>query len=342
MSARQPCAEAPNLESSRSAGEAAHSALSERWAGLCHWQADVLHQAEPEAVHQLRVSARRLCAALTVFAPLLHFSKRMSAGPFRRVERRFGALRDLDVEEGLLRAEPVPGSDDTPPSHISQALRDLEEGRRDAWGRALRSLRRRRYQLMSHRLGEWLQAPQLGPIGRLPLQAVAPDLLLPSLARVLLEPGWASPFDPPPDSPEAAALHALRRRIKALRYSVECLAGWYGPRVEAWLTELHAIQDALGSWHDQGMLLSRLESAGAPDELIAAARARARDALEPWPAWRARYADPKFRATLRALLQGEPRIVPHGATTETPQAAEYSPPARGKPSLVVPDPLPIA
>ncbi|MBK8005610.1 MAG: CHAD domain-containing protein [Gemmatimonadetes bacterium] len=142
-----------------------------------------------------------------------------------------------------------------------------------------------------------------------------PDLLLPTVSGLLLEPAWAVAEPPGEDAPKAAALHRLRRRIKRVRYEVECLAPVLVPAVAGWLEELHALQDALGAWHDAGVLLPRLVRLAPPGPLHAAVSAEAVAALAPWPAWRARYVQPVARGRLRALLSVSPSHpgAPHGA-----------------------------
>lgn len=252
------------------------------------------HQA-PGAVHDLRVSARRLHAAVTLFAPLLDLPAGLRPGSIRRVERRFGALRDLDVQ--ATRLEDLPES-------LEEARRELARERTEAIERGAASLRRRPLRRTLTALGDWCAAPGFTPLGQLPPESLTAPLLAPALSAVLLHPGWLIPDSPAPDAPGAADLHALRRWLKRLRYSLECVTVWCGDETCGWLDELHAIQDALGAWHDEGVLLERLARHSPDPETLVECEARARAALEPWPAWRARYLDPVFRAGLYQRIGG--------------------------------------
>ncbi|MDX2120841.1 MAG: CHAD domain-containing protein [Gemmatimonadota bacterium] len=253
-------------------------------------------------VHDLRVAARRLHAALTLWAPLLDLPTGLRPGTIRRVERRFGALRDLDILAARLEA--LPGG-------LEDARREVEHERTDALGRGGASLRRRPLRRTLAALDDWCAAPAFTPLAQLPPESVAAPLLAPVLSRVLLHPGWLIPDSPAPDDPGAADLHALRRVLKRLRYSLECLTGWWGGDAAGWLDELHAIQDALGAWHDEGILRTRLARHSADPDILAASESRARAALELWPAWRARYLDPVVRAGLYQRIGG-------AATTAAP------------------------
>lgn len=247
------------------------------------------------AVHDLRVFARRLDAALTLFAPLLDLPAGHRPGSIRRVERRFGALRDLDVQVARLGA---------PPDRLEEVRRELDRERTEAIERGVASLRRRPLRRTIAALSDWCAAPAFTPLAQLPPESLTAPLLAPALSAVLLHPGWLVPDSPAPDEPGAEALHALRRCLKRLRYSVECVTVWCGNETGDWLDELHAIQDALGAWHDEGILLQRLAHHSPDPDTVAESETRARAALEPWPAWRARYLDPVFRASLYQQIGG--------------------------------------
>ncbi|MBK8005609.1 MAG: CHAD domain-containing protein [Gemmatimonadetes bacterium] len=77
--------------------------LGPRAQALAHHLDAFLDHGDAGVVHDLRVAARRLRAALTVFAPLLVLPGCVRRQPLRRVERRAGRLRDLDVLDDLLQ-----------------------------------------------------------------------------------------------------------------------------------------------------------------------------------------------------------------------------------------------
>lgn len=269
--------------------------LRERLDGFSDASDRVDEHPAADAVHDLRVFARRLDAALTLFAPLLDLPPGHRPGSIRRVERRFGALRDLDVQAARLEA--LPGSRE-------EARRELERERAEAIDRGVASLCRRPLRRTLVALGNWCAAPGFTPLVQLPPESLTAPLLAPALSVVLLHPGWLVPDSPAPDEPGAAALHALRRWLKRLRYSLECVTAWCGDDTGGWLDELHAIQDALGAWHDEGILLQRLARHSPEPAAVAESESRARAALEPWPAWRTHYLDPVFRAGLYQRIGG--------------------------------------
>ncbi|MDH4132969.1 MAG: CHAD domain-containing protein [Gemmatimonadota bacterium] len=265
---------------------------------------------EEETTHQLRVSARRVDAALNTFAAVMATAEPCRVRPIRRVERRLGNLRDLDVLGQAMKRDLAEAGDDELRAALGRALDRLKEGRADAIRRARRAVARPALRRVRERLADWLREPRFGVLGRLPAAAVVPDLYLPMLGSVLIHPGWGLAGTPAPDLEEAGMLHALRRRLKALRYRIECMADWFGSDAGVWLDELHAMQDTLGSWHDDGVLLGWLARAQAPDQAIDRVRERARAALAPWEGWRQRYLDPVERQRMRATLIGFGRVAP--------------------------------
>src|SRR5438477_5547232 len=57
-----------------------------------------LHDGEPDAIHDARVATRRMRAALRLVEPLISDEHRKPlARALRRLRRRLGAARDLDV-----------------------------------------------------------------------------------------------------------------------------------------------------------------------------------------------------------------------------------------------------
>lgn len=315
--------------------------LDERFDAFRHWRDAFNEEPSAEPVHEVRVATRRLLAALVLLRPLLNLPDDIDPAILRRLERRLGKLRDLDVLGGRIHAslEDASGGGDSVVDRLEATIAAV---RSEALKQACAAITRKRLRRLTSGLRAWLARPTWTSVVSLPRDVLAPDLLLPFLSRTLLHPGWQTVDPPDPDAGAAAPLHALRRQLKELRYAVECLADWYGEMLGEWLNELHAIQDALGAWHDEGLLLERLLECEETTAMRTESLLRARSALAPWPAWRARYLDPETRAGLRALLDD----CPPTARDATPRAdvplAVYLPPPRLSPTLALPDPRPTA
>jgi CHAD domain-containing protein len=219
---------------------------------------------DPEYLHQLRVGARRLRAALRVFrGALRRADRRALQRTLRKLAAASGPARDWDVNvEGMpapLRAE-------------------AERRRRAAHARLRRALG-------SFRLGK---PPPARASGRAPLTIFARGVLE-RMDRKALRLGagidWARP----------APRHALRIRLRRLRYAAEFLRGVFpasdsGPLVDS----IKRLQDLLGELNDLEMSrrLSQ-ELTGTRPRRPAVSRERQLLARLPG-AWRRFAAAPRF------------------------------------------------
>jgi len=297
-------------------GDRAVRLMKERLARLRKREAELQHDPSPETVHQLRVATRRLQAVLTTFRPVLELPSDVRRRPLRRVERRLGRLRDLDVLSGALDELADPSLSAPALMKLGALQQHLVAQRPALVRRAELAVGRRGFRRLLARLGDWLEAPSLTATAGFPCETAAPDLLLPRLARVLLHPGWRLPSLPPPGAPEAATLHALRRRVKTLRYGVECFETLYGEPVTTWLAELHEIQDALGRHHDASVLLEQLPPGVGSSDLRERVVVTAGAAVAGWSAWQARYDGTAGRTGLRLLLSSPPPAAPPPASSD--------------------------
>jgi triphosphatase len=231
-----------------------------------------------EHVHQLRVGLRRLRTALRLFdADDLGPVGESAAALFRQL----GAARDLAAVAGPLQAE------------LQQALAavglDLQAPALPAAVDAVDPVTAVRAPAAQALLLELLAAVQPAPAA-----PEAPQSLRAALSRRLNRwhrrvaadaPRWAELDD--------AARHALRKRVKRLRYAVEFAAALFDPKpVQRYLKPLRALQERLGALNDVAVGLAGFRDARRDDprDLFAlgwlAAR-RERLAAECLPALRA-------------------------------------------------------
>ena len=213
---------------------------------------------DPEYLHQLRVGARRLRAALRVFRGTM---REVDVRTLRRALRRLSAVtgpaRDWDV---YARRRPA------------------ARRRRAAAHAALRRL------LSGMQL--WL-LPRAKPRARQPLPEFARGVL-DELDRVALRSGGI-------DWTRAGKRHALRIRLRRLRYAAEFLAGAFrAPEHELLIGILKHLQDLLGELNDFAVArrLERKLKGKAPRR---APGARERQLIAQLPvAWRRFAAAPRF------------------------------------------------
>jgi len=202
-------------------------------------------QPHPDAVHQLRVGARRLRSALSTFKPVLAGEALEGLKrDFKWLGQACGRARSLDVfaEETLkpaeLRAAPPPG--------VYALRKALDAARRAAWDEAREAAASERFRgLMIDAVG-WLQTGgwrdaegAAAPIRPFAAQAVK------RRRKKLAKRGRAARCG------DDAARHHLRIEAKKLRYAVEGFAGLYRKKpVRRYLQRLKALQAELGALND--------------------------------------------------------------------------------------------
>jgi CHAD domain-containing protein len=212
----------------------------------------VRRRQDAQAIHDLRVAARRLTAALAVWAPLLRpRARRRLRREVRALRRRIGPTREREVMHAMLAAR----LDALPPSGRRVAADLLERlqrrvGRgRAAAARQARAPRIARLLRRLDRAAAVVEARAALRPGALDRAAGIADARR-AAARDALAAGIARGADD--------ALHRARIAVKRWRYAEECLraAGVERPDVDP--ARLRALQEALGDLHDVAVLRDRL------------------------------------------------------------------------------------
>jgi CHAD domain-containing protein len=207
---------------------------------------------DPEELHDMRVSTRRMRMALRVFADYLDpEALRPVLKGLRRTGRTLGAVRDLDVfdEKTRVYIDGLPGERAGDLDGLLAAWRAERERRRE---RLVAYLDGRRYREFL----EYTQGLLDGPSQRL----AAPDTAGPRPQRVAqVLPGvlykdmavvWAfegrlgGPATPLP------LFHALRKACKGLRYTLEFFEDVLGPGARPLIKKVKGMQDHLGDLQD--------------------------------------------------------------------------------------------
>ena len=88
-------------------------------------QAEVLADRDPEPLHQLRVSLRRLRTALVQFGPALDLPELVDRGRIAAVARRTGLCRDLDVLRLRLQDQLLPNLPESEQRSMEAAMKRL-------------------------------------------------------------------------------------------------------------------------------------------------------------------------------------------------------------------------
>jgi CHAD domain-containing protein len=216
--------------------------LAQEVAGLVHYSPRAYQGHDPEAVHQLRVKARRLRSELEIVAPVMKKKAHDEMDEeLRWAGKVLGRERDLDVLFELLSS--LSGE----PSHSLDAtvLADIDKKRTKESRRIRKMIRSERYRRLVHSLTLAVIDPPLTKEAASP----ASEVLHPGLDRTLSSLFRAvDHFGPTPTNDE---LHEIRILTKRGRYCAEVASTYLGERATYLASVLAKAQGVLGQIHDQ-------------------------------------------------------------------------------------------
>jgi CHAD domain-containing protein len=241
-----------------------YPAIQKQYVTILTLEADVLADEDLEAVHQMRVSLRRLRSQIQAFASVLDIPKVMGDKQIGQIAKILGKVRDLDVLHDNFKTYRV----DLPDSEqmcLDKVASTIVKRRRKEILKVKLMLNERDYQYFKLGINNWLNNPQYMPISSIEFSSILPDLLLPVVGQLFLNPGWW--VDPKLDSqsePELAvsqlllihgeALHSLRKQVKVTRYLMEMFVDRYPSRYRDYLKDFKQVHKLLGNIQDNLVL----------------------------------------------------------------------------------------
>src|SRR5262245_11173908 len=223
-------------------------------------EAPLARAGDVEAVHQLRVAARRLRAALQLFAPVLPAALVGSATEsLAWLGRGVGSVRDLDV---LALAVAARGRHlgDEPRAALGPLEHVIVERRAVAVVGLIHLLDSARSRRLRARLAT-VGSSSPGVRGPIRLGDISGDLIRP-LLRAVQRAGRDLDAETP-----AVALHRLRVRVKALRYACETLEALVGDDMRRVIRLLVRLQEALGDHQDAVTQIAWLRAYAGSEQL---------------------------------------------------------------------------
>ncbi len=247
-------------------GLLAFTVMRERFAQFAANEPGARMGDDPEFVHDMRVATRRLRAAMGLFQPFLPRRAQALRDELRWVAGALGAVRDLDVQlEHLAHAVPAePDSPETAAAYadISRVLRAQRDGARTALLGALNS---QRYAELVGGFEELLRAgPHKADVVNRKARRILPSLIVDRYRKV------RRGGDPLGEASPAAEYHALRIRVKRLRYALEFSRPVFGPAVDAFIPGVLAVQDILGGYQDAMVAIAHMRALSLSEEAFIA------------------------------------------------------------------------
>ncbi|MBF2097854.1 MAG: CHAD domain-containing protein [Gloeomargaritaceae cyanobacterium C42_A2020_066] len=247
-------------------GALAAEILTHQAGRLETWAKRVLDATDPEPLHQLRVSLRRVRAALQLFDLVVQIPKGGRVAALKAIGRPLGAVRDLDVS--LVALAEAKNLNLTPRerSHLAHVCEHLQQQRRPAAAVMHQFLAGSSVADYSQAWQTWGITPRFTDLGDWPLAYALPHLLRRAVGDLALHPGWQPGRIPYPQTcPEdvtLALLHGLRRQCKWTRYQLDLARPHYSPALADQVADLARLQDTLGQLQDGQVLRHLLRKQG--------------------------------------------------------------------------------
>lgn len=270
-----------------SSGEHAAALLERQVRALSQWHGPVLADRDPEPLHQLRVTMRRLRVTLQQFAPVLQLPTELRLSRLAKTSRRLGLARDLDVLQEHLQQQLLPQLPAAEFELLRPVLKQLRRERRQAHQQVVEQLKGGSYLGWLAQMQRWLREPAFTPLADQPLADALLQWQLPWIAELFVHPAWA--FEQLSDDLQREQLHGLRKQIKLARYQLDNCRPLLGRRCRQWQLSFKQMQEQLGELNDLQVLQRAIADqlhGSLPDDLPALqALLREREA-QSWQLWR--------------------------------------------------------
>ncbi|HEY9649417.1 MAG TPA: CHAD domain-containing protein [Coleofasciculaceae cyanobacterium] len=302
-------------------GDWAYLAIEKHYQKTLKHEADVLDDKDPEALHQMRVGMRRLRTAVTGFAYAIALPKAAQEKKIGKVARRLGELRDLDVLQDTLQNDYLPKLPPKEQDTLKKVLTALDKQRRKSLEHVQATLKGRSYHKLKQAFDDWLEKPTYGKLSSISIYEVLPEVLLPSLSDLFLQPAWLvganlevkdGNTSNTLDSDTVVQLlhesgdllHTLRKQGKQVRYQMELFTGFYGDEYKSYVKDIKCIQSILGHIQDSFVLAEFLRDTLGSEitEQVPTLFSLLTDArYQSWQEWQAlqqRYLNPQTKINL--------------------------------------------
>jgi CHAD domain-containing protein len=241
---------APTLEAAATAHDVAMAELRRLLGAWVKHEPGARLGQDPEELHQLRVTARRIDATLALFKRQLPPALVRARKTTKSVLRSLGAARDLDVLLSELERY-CAGL----PEHERAAAEPLRARLENERGRARARMVRG---LDSEPTRRWLETLTLAGAEHGTMNGGdRATLVMPERVRRRFRKLRKS-VDKLRGKSSMEDYHLVRRRAKQLRYATECGAVMFGKPADDMLRALRRLQDRLGAHQDAYMAQNRL------------------------------------------------------------------------------------
>lgn len=214
--------------------------ISEQLALLGTYRDRTIETRDPESIHKLRVTTRRLQIAVDFIVRDGHVQTKPFKKQLRRLRRRLSPIRNYDVFVAALRAESDSSQKRHKPSLASMES-SFAERREKCFSRARKLLENDRM--------PGVESANLSTLCPVPVDGMLMNQRAIEVIGRRLE-QFRTLAASIPDTSDRRQIHRLRIATKRLRYSLEVLGRTGYGEFDKPLMWLRALQDRLGEWHD--------------------------------------------------------------------------------------------
>ena len=244
----------------RSSGAVVGGYLSTQTSRLLAWDPRTRAD-EPDALHQLRVTARRLRSALTTFRPLLD---RAAVDDLRAelgwLGQQLSEARDVEVIRQHLLTEVAALAPELVKGPVAQRIRDTYDARyRSGHDDALAAMDSPRYYALLDRLEALVVDPPWTAAAGRRVEAELVPLLAGTWRRLRrLHRSLGALEDRPDPVLRDELLHEIRKQAKRSRYAAEVLRSQATVSAGIWGQVMGELQEVLGTQHDSVVVRAQL------------------------------------------------------------------------------------
>lgn len=203
-----------------------------------------------EELHDMRVAARRLRAALSLFFSYLPSGFGAIRDELRWVTTALGEVRDLDVQLAEIQRRKA-AMDPIDAVALDQLVDELSSRRDAARRRMLDTLDSERYERFTADFTELLANPHASLESDFALVAI-PDLVVRRYKKLRRS------AEKLKNSSANSDFHQVRIQSKKLRYTVEFISPLYGKKARKFIRRLVDVQDLLGRLQDSVVAIEHL------------------------------------------------------------------------------------
>lgn len=254
------------LEPARSAGEVVLAYLSEQAQRLRQYDPLVRRDA-PDAVHQMRVAARRMRSALQAFGRVIdREATRELTSELKWIAGELAGFRDAEVMAERFAALLSDVPDELKLGPIDAALtRSFERRKADARDVQLAALDSSRYLALHDRIDALLADPPFTSRASRKAKGELPQSIRKAYRR--MESRMALAQRHPAGEQRDGELHETRKAAKRLRYAAEAVQPTVGKPAKRLRKRLKAVQDLLGDHQDTAVSRPVLRELAAQEHL---------------------------------------------------------------------------